>query len=201
MRARGRADRQHVSDRTGHAWQTEDRQSRTRSSSWSWPAPARASCCAAARRAIDVGDARSTCAQASPQQRRSRRQGRAVHAKIGDAARRSTGRDCSTMALMLIALGVTGGIGAYKAVEVARGLQKRGHEVVADHDAIGAAGSSARSPSRRSPGAASSPISARRARTPTSSTSRSPPTSTCCWSRRRPPTSSASSPTASPTIS
>jgi phosphopantothenoylcysteine decarboxylase/phosphopantothenate--cysteine ligase len=31
----------------------------------------------------------------------------------------------------LIALGVTGGIGAYKAVEVARGLQKRGHEVVA----------------------------------------------------------------------
>ncbi|MEO6235990.1 MAG: bifunctional phosphopantothenoylcysteine decarboxylase/phosphopantothenate--cysteine ligase CoaBC [Vicinamibacterales bacterium] len=32
---------------------------------------------------------------------------------------------------MLIALGVTGGIGAYKAIEVARGLQKRGHEVVA----------------------------------------------------------------------
>ena len=31
----------------------------------------------------------------------------------------------------LIALGVTGGIGAYKAVEVARGLQKQGHEVVA----------------------------------------------------------------------
>ena len=31
----------------------------------------------------------------------------------------------------LIALGVTGGIGAYKAVEVARGLQKRGHQVVA----------------------------------------------------------------------
>jgi len=31
----------------------------------------------------------------------------------------------------LIALGVTGGIGAYKAVEVARGLQRRGHEVVA----------------------------------------------------------------------
>jgi phosphopantothenoylcysteine decarboxylase/phosphopantothenate--cysteine ligase len=30
---------------------------------------------------------------------------------------------------MLIALGVTGGVGAYKAVEVARGLQKRGHEV------------------------------------------------------------------------
>jgi phosphopantothenoylcysteine decarboxylase/phosphopantothenate--cysteine ligase len=32
---------------------------------------------------------------------------------------------------MLIALGVTGGIGAYKAVEVARGLQKAGHDVVA----------------------------------------------------------------------
>lgn len=32
--------------------------------------------------------------------------------------------------MALIALGVTGGIGAYKAVEVCRGLQKRGHEVV-----------------------------------------------------------------------
>jgi len=32
---------------------------------------------------------------------------------------------------MLIALGVTGGIGAYKAVEVARGLQNNGHDVVA----------------------------------------------------------------------
>ncbi|MGE0449858.1 MAG: bifunctional phosphopantothenoylcysteine decarboxylase/phosphopantothenate--cysteine ligase CoaBC [Vicinamibacterales bacterium] len=32
---------------------------------------------------------------------------------------------------MLVALGVCGGIGAYKAVEVARGLQKRGHDVVA----------------------------------------------------------------------
>lgn len=31
----------------------------------------------------------------------------------------------------MIALGVTGGIGAYKAVEIARGLQKRGHDVVA----------------------------------------------------------------------
>src|SRR6266542_1203673 len=31
----------------------------------------------------------------------------------------------------LIALGVTGGIGAYKAIEVVRGLQKRGHDVVA----------------------------------------------------------------------
>src|SRR5687767_11856139 len=32
---------------------------------------------------------------------------------------------------MLVALGVTGGIGAYKAVEVARGLQKGGHDVTA----------------------------------------------------------------------
>jgi phosphopantothenoylcysteine decarboxylase/phosphopantothenate--cysteine ligase len=32
---------------------------------------------------------------------------------------------------VLIGLGVSGGIGAYKAVEVARGLQKRGHEVAA----------------------------------------------------------------------
>src|ERR671912_4842 len=31
----------------------------------------------------------------------------------------------------LIALGVSGGIGAYKAVEVCRGLQQRGHDVVA----------------------------------------------------------------------
>src|SRR5881628_4187569 len=33
--------------------------------------------------------------------------------------------------MSVIALGVTGGIGAYKAVEVARGLQQRGHDVVA----------------------------------------------------------------------
>jgi len=33
--------------------------------------------------------------------------------------------------MSLIALGVTGGIGVYKAVEVARGLQKAGHDVVA----------------------------------------------------------------------
>ncbi|MBI1875424.1 MAG: bifunctional phosphopantothenoylcysteine decarboxylase/phosphopantothenate--cysteine ligase CoaBC [Acidobacteria bacterium] len=32
---------------------------------------------------------------------------------------------------MLVALGVCGGIGAYKAVEIARGLQSRGHDVVA----------------------------------------------------------------------
>lgn len=33
--------------------------------------------------------------------------------------------------MALVALGVTGGIGAYKAVEVCRGLQKHGHDVVA----------------------------------------------------------------------
>ncbi len=33
--------------------------------------------------------------------------------------------------MSLIALGVGGGIGAYKAVEVARGLQKGGHDVIA----------------------------------------------------------------------
>jgi phosphopantothenoylcysteine decarboxylase/phosphopantothenate--cysteine ligase len=33
--------------------------------------------------------------------------------------------------MALIALGVSGGIGAYKAVEVARGLQKQGHDVIA----------------------------------------------------------------------
>jgi phosphopantothenoylcysteine decarboxylase/phosphopantothenate--cysteine ligase len=35
------------------------------------------------------------------------------------------------MSMARVALGITGGIGAYKAVEVARGLQKRGHDVVA----------------------------------------------------------------------
>ena len=33
--------------------------------------------------------------------------------------------------MALVGLGVGGGIGAYKAVEVARGLQKNGHDVVA----------------------------------------------------------------------
>ena len=39
--------------------------------------------------------------------------------------------------MALIALGVTGGIGAYKAVEIARGLQKNGHDVDRDHDQVG----------------------------------------------------------------
>ena len=37
--------------------------------------------------------------------------------------------------MAFVGLGVTGGIGAYKAVEVARLLQKRGHRVQAVHDA------------------------------------------------------------------
>ncbi len=41
--------------------------------------------------------------------------------------------------MALIALGVTGGIGAYKAVEIARGLQQQGHDGGRDHDALGAA--------------------------------------------------------------
>ena len=31
----------------------------------------------------------------------------------------------------LVALGVTGGVSAYKAIEVCRGLQQHGHDVVA----------------------------------------------------------------------
>ena len=89
---------------------------------------------------------------------------------------------------MLIGLGVTGGIGAYKAVEVARGLQKRGHDVVGDHDAVGAE-VRRRGDVRGDHAAAGDHRSVRaRAPTPTSSTSRSPPTSACCSSRRRRPT-------------
>ena len=101
--------------------------------------------------------------------------------------------------MAFIALGVTGGIGAYKAVEIARGLQKNGHDVVAvmtrsatkfvgplTFEAITRRRSDHRSVASRAP-------------TPTSSTSRSRRPSTCCWWRRRPPTPSASSPTASPT--
>ena len=41
--------------------------------------------------------------------------------------------------MAFIALGVTGGIGAYKAVEIARGLQKQRPRRRRDHDAVGAA--------------------------------------------------------------
>ena len=103
--------------------------------------------------------------------------------------------------MALVGLGVTGGIGAYKAVEVARLLQKRGHDV---HAVMTRNGPPVRRPADvRSHHARirSSRASSRRASTPTSSTSRSRRASICCSSRRRRPTSSASSPTASPTIS
>src|SRR5438034_5915921 len=45
--------------------------------------------------------------------------------------RRPPGSTLFPYTTLFRSLGVTGGIGAYKAVEVARGLQKRGHEVVA----------------------------------------------------------------------
>src|SRR5206468_5342811 len=72
----------------------------------SWPARSRASPRATARR---------------PRSRRKK--------SSRSRSRRSPPKRRSDVAL--IALGVTGGIGAYKAVEVARGLQKRGHDVVA----------------------------------------------------------------------
>ena len=46
--------------------------------------------------------------------------------------------------MALIALGVTGGIGAYKAVEVARGAAEARPRRGRDHDAVGAPRSSAR---------------------------------------------------------
>ena len=78
--------------------------------------------------------------------------------------------------MALVALGVTGGIGAYKAVEVARGLQKRGPRRRGGDDALGAPlrrpghvrGDHAAAGHHRPVGAA--------APTPTSSTSRSRPT-------------------------
>ena len=96
--------------------------------------------------------------------------------------------------MAMIALGVCGGIGAYKSVEVVRGLQKQGHDVVAvmtrsARQFVGRADLRGDHPAPRAHRASSSP-----ARTPTSSTSRSRRASTCCWSRRRRPTSSASSP-------
>src|SRR5262245_38291356 len=52
-------------------------------------------------------------------------------ARSGHQGRREDFLRFERVDMALVALGVTGGIGAYKAVEVARGLQKRGHEVVA----------------------------------------------------------------------
>ena len=76
--------------------------------------------------------------------------------------------------MALIALGVTGGIGAYKAVEVRRGLQKRGHDVVAvmTRSATRFVGPVTFEAITRRP-VITDPVRSR-ARTPTSSTSRSP---------------------------
>ena len=75
---------------------------------------------------------------------------RAESSNRSDRAIGSTSADRRVQWPMLIALGVTGGIGAYKAVEVARGLQKRGHEVVAVMTRVGDAVRRRRSRSRRS---------------------------------------------------
>ena len=91
--------------------------------------------------------------------------------------------------MALIALGVTGGIGAYKAVEIARGLQKHGHDVGRRHDArrrrrfVGAAdlrGDHAARGDHR-------PVDAGRQRRHRAHRDRLD-ASTCCWSRRPPPT-------------
>ena len=99
-----------------------------------------------------------------------------------------------------VALGITGGIGAYKAVEVARGLQKRGHDVVAvmTRNARRFVGPVTLEAITRHPVVTTS---GPPAPTPTSSTSRSPRPSTCCWWPRPRRTSSASSPAGSPTTS
>src|SRR5262249_12768296 len=93
--------------------------SRIRSSSSSPPAPAPANSSTDRRRASTSPITR---------RRRSRRRksspGRSRRSRPTPSPRKSS-------RMSLVALGVTGGIGAYKAVEVARGLQKRGHEVVA----------------------------------------------------------------------
>ena len=102
--------------------------------------------------------------------------------------------------MSLIALGVTGGIGAYKAVEVARGLQNAGHDVVAvmtEHATkfVGPLTFEAITSRRVITGqfelGANADIEHIALAT----------RSTCCWSRRRRRTSSGSSRTASPTIS
>ena len=59
------------------------------------------------------------------------RRGRARAASQDGADGGAHHRDVPDRHMALIALGVTGGIGAYKAVEVARLLQKQGHDVVA----------------------------------------------------------------------
>ena len=102
---------------------------------------------------------------------------------------------------VVIALGVTGGIGAYKAVEVCRGLQKRGHDVVAvmTRSATRFVGPVTFEAITRRPVITSQWRAGHERRHRAHRHRRS--ASTCCWSPRARPTSSASSPTASPTTS
>src|SRR5688572_18830984 len=60
--------------------------------------------------------------------RRSRRASPLWKSSRATCGKSSTARSSE---VALVALGVSGGIGAYKAVEVARGLQKQGHDVAA----------------------------------------------------------------------
>src|SRR5947208_12627308 len=69
---------------------------------------------------------RSRSRRSSPVRRKPEQSSNRV---IGQSGNRVIGQ--SSNAVALIALGVTDGMGAYKAVEVVRGLQKRGHDVVA----------------------------------------------------------------------
>ncbi len=102
---------------------------------------------------------------------------------------------------MHIALGVTGGIGAYKAVEVARGLQKAGHDVTAIMTGaatqfVGPLTFEAITQRRVITGQFDPGANAEH-RAHRAGSRRS----TCCWSRPRRRTSSGSSPPASPTTS
>ena len=123
---------------------------------------------------VDVGEhKKTTVAQTEVVTGRSRRSRRRIGQRVIGHADVAGDSQVVAVDRMLIALGVTGGIGAYKAVEVARGLQKRGHDVVAIMTHAADAVRRRRSRSRRSRAGASSPISSSPAPTPTSSTSRS----------------------------
>ena len=99
-------------------------------------------------------------------------------------------RDRPGPAMAEVLLGVSGGIAAYKAVDVLRILQRRGHVVTRRHDPGRPALRRARPRSPRSRAARwASTCSAPRGGRATT-TSSSPAAPTCCWSRRRRPTRS-----------
>ena len=127
---RGRKDHR-VIQGTATSW--KEHRKRTGSSSSSWQACARGSCWPArcrARTATRRSPSRSakSCGGRSRRSRTSRVNPipNPTPKELANSGDRELG-----VAMSLIALGVTGGIGAYKAVEVCRGLQKRGHDVVA----------------------------------------------------------------------